>query len=175
MWNVTVLEEHISGTPHQVGTPLENCGTPWGVRYTRLTPCHRRYFLKFIFPGASTMVTVFRHRAIHRYITCASIHNSTSHLSAWSPMDPMNTTNAFTSSSAVNASDSTDGLIPYLSRFASLKITTKCSSASSFLISWQKRKAQRLLKMKLTREVDPNRETPLQRQVLALQMLFWMR
>jgi len=38
MWNnVTVLEEHISGTPHQVGTPLENSGTPWGVRYTRLT------------------------------------------------------------------------------------------------------------------------------------------
>ena len=31
MWdNVTVLEEHTSGTPHQVGTP-------WGVRYTRLT------------------------------------------------------------------------------------------------------------------------------------------
>jgi len=38
MWNnVTVLEEHISGTPHQVATPLENSGTPWGVRYTRLT------------------------------------------------------------------------------------------------------------------------------------------
>jgi len=24
-------------TPHQVGTPLENSGTLWGVRYTRLT------------------------------------------------------------------------------------------------------------------------------------------
>ena len=24
-------------TPHEVGTPLENSGTPWGVRYTRLT------------------------------------------------------------------------------------------------------------------------------------------
>jgi len=38
MWdNVTVLEEHTSGTPHKVGTPLENSGTPWDVRYTRLT------------------------------------------------------------------------------------------------------------------------------------------
>jgi len=24
-------------TPHQFGTALENSGTPWGVRYTRLT------------------------------------------------------------------------------------------------------------------------------------------
>jgi len=24
-------------TPHEAGTPLENSGTPWGVRYTRLT------------------------------------------------------------------------------------------------------------------------------------------
>ena len=24
-------------TPHHSGTPLENSGTPWGVRYTRLT------------------------------------------------------------------------------------------------------------------------------------------
>jgi len=32
MWdNVTVLEKHTSGTP------LEITGTPWGVRYTRLT------------------------------------------------------------------------------------------------------------------------------------------
>ena len=38
MWdNVTVLQEHTSGTPHQVNTPLENSGTPWGVRYTQLT------------------------------------------------------------------------------------------------------------------------------------------
>ena len=29
--NVTVPEEDTSGTP------LENSGTPWGVRYTRLT------------------------------------------------------------------------------------------------------------------------------------------
>jgi len=41
MWNnVTVLEEHTSGTP--LYTPsswytLENSGTPWGVSYTRLT------------------------------------------------------------------------------------------------------------------------------------------
>ena len=29
MWdNVTVLEEHTSGTPHQAGTPLENSGAP---------------------------------------------------------------------------------------------------------------------------------------------------
>jgi len=34
---VTVLKEHTSGTPHEAGTPLENSGTPWGVRYTRLT------------------------------------------------------------------------------------------------------------------------------------------
>ena len=31
MGQVTVLKEHTSGTP------LENSGTPWGVRYTRLT------------------------------------------------------------------------------------------------------------------------------------------
>jgi len=38
MWdNVTVLEEHTPGTPHQVVTPLENSGTPWVARYTRLT------------------------------------------------------------------------------------------------------------------------------------------
>jgi len=38
MWdNVTVLKEHTSGTTHHGGTPLENFGTPWGVRYTRLT------------------------------------------------------------------------------------------------------------------------------------------
>jgi len=24
-------------TPHHSGTPQENSGTPWGVRYTRLT------------------------------------------------------------------------------------------------------------------------------------------
>ena len=38
MWNnVSVLEDHICDTSRQVGTPLENSGTPWGVRYTRLT------------------------------------------------------------------------------------------------------------------------------------------
>jgi len=35
--NVTLLEERTSGTPHQAGTLLENSGTPWGVRYIRLT------------------------------------------------------------------------------------------------------------------------------------------
>ena len=37
MTNVIVLQEHTPGTPHHSGTPLENSGTPWGVRYTRLT------------------------------------------------------------------------------------------------------------------------------------------
>jgi len=38
MWdNVTVLEEHTPGTPHEVVTPLENSGTPWVARYIRLT------------------------------------------------------------------------------------------------------------------------------------------
>jgi len=38
MWDsVTVLEEHTSDTSHQAGTPLKNSGTPWGVRYTRVT------------------------------------------------------------------------------------------------------------------------------------------
>ena len=38
MWNnLTALEEHTSGTPHHGDTPLENSGTPQGVRYTRLT------------------------------------------------------------------------------------------------------------------------------------------
>jgi len=37
MWdNVTVLEEHTSDTPHKVGTP-------WGVRYTRLTSIKVQY------------------------------------------------------------------------------------------------------------------------------------
>jgi len=34
---LAVFEEHTYGTPHQVSTPLENFGTPWHVRYTRLT------------------------------------------------------------------------------------------------------------------------------------------
>jgi len=37
MTNVTVLQEHTPGTPHHNGTPLDTSGTPWGVRYTRLT------------------------------------------------------------------------------------------------------------------------------------------
>jgi len=35
--NVIVLQDYTSGTPHHGGTPLENSGTPWGVRYTWLT------------------------------------------------------------------------------------------------------------------------------------------
>ena len=37
MGQLAVFEEHTYGTPHQVSTPLENFGTPWHVRYTRLT------------------------------------------------------------------------------------------------------------------------------------------
>ena len=37
MTYVIVLQEHTPGTPHHSGTPLENSGTPWGVRYSRLT------------------------------------------------------------------------------------------------------------------------------------------
>ena len=41
MWNSWLILKsthlvHLC-TPHQVGTPLENSGTPWGLRYTRLT------------------------------------------------------------------------------------------------------------------------------------------
>ena len=51
MWDdVTVLKEHTSGTPllhpctpHHGGTPLENFGTPWGVRYNRLTSTELRH------------------------------------------------------------------------------------------------------------------------------------
>ena len=38
-------------TPHQVGTPLGNSGTPWGVRYTRLTSTviyYRDHFISTI-------------------------------------------------------------------------------------------------------------------------------
>ena len=43
MTNVIVLQEHTPGTPHHSGTPLENSGTPWGVRYIRLTSTDLNY------------------------------------------------------------------------------------------------------------------------------------
>jgi len=57
MTNVIVLHVHTPGTPHHCGTPLENSGTPWGVRYTRLISTAVVYTRNVIFFTAISLIT----------------------------------------------------------------------------------------------------------------------
>jgi len=66
-------------TPHQVGTPLENSGTTWGVRYTRLTSTEDQGSPDFLREGyISYSATVQGPNIFHNVFFRVMLHSTNS-------------------------------------------------------------------------------------------------